>query len=238
MAARIRKDTRERLGLIVLKRPAATPTMLERYAVLAGAAGLETPRLSPGGIELPAAAREAAAGAMPGDRYVAIAPGSRWPSKRWPGFRALGGQLARDGWRVLLVGDAHDRAAAAPIAAALGERCVDATGRAPLMETAARIARCRAFIGNDSGLMHLAEAVGVPVVGLFGPTVREFGYYPSLPQSRTVERRLSCRPCSRNGSTPCVRGNGECLAAIPPDAVAGAIATLFDAGAPRRIILD
>jgi heptosyltransferase-2 len=101
-----------------------------------------------------------------------------------------------------------------------------------------KFTRCRAFVGNDSGLMHLAEAVGVPVVALFGPTVQAFGYYPSLAQSRTLERRIACRPCSRNGSTPCPRRTGECLAAISADTVANTIATLFDANAPRRVILD
>jgi heptosyltransferase-2 len=106
------------------------------------------------------------------------------------------------------------------------------------METAAHIARCRVFVGNDSGLMHLAEAVGVPVVALFGPTVEAFGYYPSLAKSRTIERRLACRPCSRNGSTPCPKGTGECLTAIKPETVVQSIGTLFDPAAPRQVILD
>ncbi|HET6348179.1 MAG TPA: glycosyltransferase family 9 protein, partial [Candidatus Krumholzibacteria bacterium] len=137
-----------------------------------------------------------------------------------------------------LVGDAADRAAAAPIAQRLGDRCLDITGKLPLMHTAAYLARARVFAGNDSGLMHLSEAVGTPVVGLFGPTVDAFGYYPALPLSRTVERRLACRPCSRNGSTPCPRGTGECLSAIAPATVANTIATLFDTTAPRRIQID
>jgi ADP-heptose:LPS heptosyltransferase len=106
------------------------------------------------------------------------------------------------------------------------------------MDAAAHIARCRLFVGNDSGLMHLAEAVGTPVVSLFGPTVDAFGYYPSLPLSRTIERRLACRPCSRNGSIPCPKGTGECLTAIPEDVVAHTVATMFDSTAPRRVVLD
>src|SRR5213075_725715 len=95
--------------------------------------------------------------------------------------------------RILLVGDSADRQFTVPIARALGERCLDISGAPSLLKTAAHIARSRLFVGNDSGLMHLAEAVGVPVVALFGPTVESFGYYPSLAQSRTVERRLACR---------------------------------------------
>jgi len=237
--ARIAKHTRARLDLIVWKKRSTLPTMLERYARLARAIGVDTPALFPGGITLPAAARSAAAAAMGEGPFVAVAPGSRWTAKRWPGFAALCEELSTvQHRRILLVGDARDAADARPIAAALGPRCIDLTGRASLMTTAAHIARCETFVGNDSGLMHLAEAFAVPVVGLFGPTVEEFGYYPALPASRTIERRLACRPCSRNGSRPCPRGTGECLSAIHPGTVAEAVATLSLAGAPRRVVLE
>lgn len=235
--ARFEKYTRERLGLIVWKKPADLPTMLERYAKLCAPVGVETPVLSPGGLRLPQAAADAASKAMGDSAFVAVAPGSRWPAKRWNGFARLCETLARD-HRILLVGDAADREFTAPIARALGDRCLDMAGTPSLMQTAAHIARCRLFVGNDSGLMHLAEAAGVPVVALFGPTVEAFGYFPSLPQSRVVERRLACRPCSRNGSIPCPKGTGECLTAISVESVASSVATLFDTSTPRRVILD
>jgi heptosyltransferase-2 len=234
---RIEKQTRERVSLIVWKKPADLPTMLERYAKLCAPVGIETPVLSPGGLRLPGAAADRASRAMGNDSFVAVAPGSRWPSKRWNGFAKLCETLARDD-RILLVGDAADREFTAPIAQALGDRCLDIAGTPSLMETAAHIARCRLFVGNDSGLMHLAEAAGVPVVALFGPTVEAFGYFPSLPQSRVIERRLACRPCSRNGATPCPKGTVECLTAITPDQVAQSVATLFDEATTRRVVLD
>ena len=235
--ARIDKDTNDRLGLILFKRDVTLPTMLQRYARLCQPIGLEVPSLLPGGFRVPDGAALTARQAMGDAEFLAIAPGSRWPAKRWHGFARLADALPRD-TRILLVGDAADRAHTTPIAAALGDRCLDLTGRATLTETAAHIARCRTFIGNDSGLMHLAEAVGVPVVAVFGPTVDAFGYFPSLPASRVVERRLACRPCSRNGATPCPKRTGECLTRIPVDAVAHAVATLGDASAPRRVVLD
>jgi len=235
--ARIQKHTRERLGLIVLKRRAVLPTMLERYARLCEPVGITVPRLLPGGLRPPAEAARAASRAMNGDSFIAVAPGSRWVTKRWNGFAQLCDMLAGES-KILLVGDAADREFTAPIAKALGGRALDIAGALPLMHAAAHVARCRAFVGNDSGLMHLAEAVGVPVVSLFGPTVEAFGYYPSLPRSRTIERAIACRPCSRNGSTPCPRRTGECLTVIPPATVAGAVLSLFDASAPRRIVLD
>ena len=235
--ARIEKHTRERLGLIVFKRATPLPTMLERYAQLCAPLGIDPPHLLPGGIRVPERNAHAAAQTMGDTPFVAVAPGSRWPAKRWDGFARTSDMLARDA-HVLLVGDAADRQFTEPIAKALGDRCLDLTGRVSLMDAAAHIARCRVFVGNDSGLMHLAEAAGVPVVALFGPTVEPFGYYPSLPMSRTVERRIACRPCSRNGSTPCPRGTRECLTAITPDVVAQVVAGVFDPSAPRRVLLD
>ncbi len=235
--ARIDKHTRERLGLIVFKRPASLPSMLERYASLLEPAGLPPATLSPGGLRLPDAVIEHAARAVAGDDAIAVAPGSRWPAKRWTGFTALCTELAARGHRVVLVGDAADRAATEPIARALGPAALDLAGRVPLLETAAHIARCRLFVGNDSGLMHLAEAVGVPVVALFGPTVEAFGYFPARPDSRTIERTLACRPCSRNGSTPCPRRTNECLEGIAPDDVLEVVSAALNGGGPRRVVL-
>jgi heptosyltransferase-2 len=74
-------------------------------------------------------------------------------------------------------------------------------------------------VTNDSGLLHLSEAVGTPVVALFGPTVREFGYFPRLGASAALEVPLECRPCSRNGKRPCHRGDLACLERIEVGAV-------------------
>lgn len=213
--ARFDKHYRERLGLIVLKRPAQMPTILEQYARLARDAGLGDAPAVPGGFTVPAGARERT-GVPPGHTAVAVAPGSRWETKRWSEDRFIElctALVDGHGCHIVLVGDEHDASIAATLSAALGEACTDATARAGgrVAETAAWIERCRVFVGNDSGLMHLAEAVGVPAVGLFGPTVRAFGYAPALESSHTVERNLACRPCSRNGSRPCPRRRQICL---------------------------
>lgn len=234
--ARIEKHTRERLGLIVFKRRTKLPTMLERYAALAPAAGLPPVTLRPGGITPPDTATAAARAAVVSGA-IAVAPGSRWPAKRWDGFGALCDALADTGHRIVLVGDEHDRAVTAPIAERLGDRAVDIAGRVPLLHTAAHIARCRLFVGNDSGLMHLAEAVGVPVVALFGPTVESFGYFPSLEASRVVQRELACRPCSRNGATPCPKGTGECLAAIPAGRVLETVHAALSGAPASHVVL-
>ncbi|HEU4929042.1 MAG TPA: glycosyltransferase family 9 protein, partial [Candidatus Krumholzibacteria bacterium] len=233
--ARFRKFYLDRTKLIVFKRDAVLPTMLEQYGYLAERAGFGAARLSPGGIRVPREAYERASLRVGAGPAVAVAPGSRWRAKRWTGFAALCEGLVAAGRRIVLVGDARDREFTAPIAAALGSNGVDAAGEPSLIQTAALIARCETFVGNDSGLMHLAEAVGIPVVSLFGPTVRAFGYAPSLPNSVVIERRLACRPCSRNGAAPCPKRNYECLERIRAEDVLAAV-TQPRTGEPVRVV--
>jgi ADP-heptose:LPS heptosyltransferase len=70
--------------------------------------------------------------------------------------------------------------------------------------------------------MHLAAAVGTPVVALFGPTTREWGFYPSGPCDTVLEQDLDCRPCSLHGTSRCQR-RGQCLEAVSPADVLKAI---------------
>lgn len=231
---RISKYHRERAALIWVKRAVSLPSMSERYSELGVRLGF--PPLPSdarvGGLDVPPSASRRAETWLPheGRETIVLAPGSRWPSKRWgrDKFLELARRIAhRDGRRIALLGDERDRSQTSYIAAALGEAGVDLAGRTTIMEAAAIMERSVAFIGNDSGLMHLAESMGLPAVALFGPTVEAFGYYPSLPESRAIERQIPCRPCSRNGSRACPRGTPECLTGIEVDVVDEALADLL-----------
>ncbi len=113
----------------------------------------------------------------PGGPVIALAPTANWSGKVWPAerFAALFRLLARDGRlagaRAAVFGGPGDqeRALAAPLLAEL-PGAIDLCGALSLPEAAACLARCAVFIGNDSGLMHLAAAAGTPTLGLFGPT--------------------------------------------------------------------
>ncbi|MHB0877095.1 MAG: glycosyltransferase family 9 protein, partial [Anaerolineae bacterium] len=110
--------------------------------------------------------------------FVALAPaggvnpGTSLVSKRWPParFADLAGRLARAGLRPLLLGGPGDRALAASVQDGAADAAVSLAGRLTLTGCGAVLRRCAVFVGNDSGLMHIAAAVGTPVVGLFGPT--------------------------------------------------------------------
>ena len=112
--------------------------------------------------------------------------------------------------------------------AASSDGSVNACGRLSIMETASALKRVSVLVTNDSAPLHIAEAVGTPVVALFGPTVRQFGYYPLLDESMVLEKDLECRPCSRNGARPCHIENRDCLDTIDTDEVLSAISQVLE----------
>ncbi len=122
---------------------------------------------------------------------VALAPIAHQPGKSWPADRW--GQLVErmkaeprfDGWRFMLVGGPGDHAPAAPALRAAGTRGIDCVGKGDILASAAAIDRADLFVGNDSGLMHVAAAAGLPTLGLFGPT-EWWLYGPWGPKTRTV----------------------------------------------------
>jgi heptosyltransferase-2 len=206
----------------------------ERYAALARELGVAVVD-EPEELALPAGAAEDAQRSLEGAGWtgrplVAFAPGARWPTKTWPEehYAALIGAIAGRGYQPLLVGGADDVDTNARVARLSGVAPLDLTGALSIIGSAAVLRRCKALVTNDSAPLHLAEAVGTPVVAFFGPTVREFGYFPRLPGSRVLEAVLSCRPCSRNGGRDCPYGTKECLSAIEPAAALEALVPLLE----------
>jgi ADP-heptose:LPS heptosyltransferase len=135
-----------------------------------------------------------AATLLPGGPWIGLGPSANWDLKVWPAarftalFQALtgpGGALPGARAAILAGPGAAERAMAAPVLAALGDRAVNLVGALTLPEAASVLARCALFVGNDSGLMHLAAAAGTPTLGLFGPS-HVAQYAPSGPRARAV----------------------------------------------------
>lgn len=112
----------------------------------------------------------------PGPRYVGLGPTANWSGKVWPPdrfaalFRAVRDRALPGARPVVFAGPGPvERAMAAPVLAALPD-AVDLAGQLSLPEASACLSRCTLFVGNDSGLMHLAAAAGAPTLGLFGPS--------------------------------------------------------------------
>ena len=102
---------------------------------------------------------------------IAHQPGKSWPAERWGALvERLRAEPRFDGWRFMLVGGPGDHAPAAPALKAAAERAIDCVGRGDILASAAAIDRATLFVGNDSGLMHVAAAARRPTLGLFGPT--------------------------------------------------------------------
>jgi heptosyltransferase-3 len=154
-----------------------------------------------------------AAGASPGlstaRPLVALGPTANWQPKVWPAerfaalFRALAAGPLPGAVPVVIAGPgAAERAMAAPLIALLPE-AIDLVGRLSLPEIAACLARASLFVGNDSGLMHLAAAAGAPTLGLFGPTPAD-EYAPAGRRSAVViamGRQMTDLPVERAFAT-------------------------------------
>jgi heptosyltransferase-2 len=206
--------------------PEALP-LAERYFDAAHALGVEP---DGGGTELfvnPDADAQvvewmAHAGVGQERPFVAFAPGSSQPTKRWPleHWITLVRRVAGTGADPILVGGPEDTALAAEVAARSTTRAVNAAGALSLQGTAALLKRAAALVSNQTAAMHMGAALGTPLVALIGPTVRAFGTYPYNPRRTIVlERSLPCRPCSADGGPACPLGHHLCLEEIRPDTV-------------------
>ena len=141
--------------------------------------------------------------------FVALAPGSIWGTKRWPGYPGLAGRI---GEPVVIVGGPEDRALGEAIAAAAPGRVQIAAGALSLRGSAALLERSRVLVTNDSAPLHLASAVGTRTVAIFGPTIPGFGFGPRGEADRIVELSgLPCRPCSSHGPEVCPLGHHRCM---------------------------
>jgi len=210
---------------------AALPRMVDRFCRLAdppdAAAAPETPppRLTadPHAVET-TLTRFDLAGGPPA---VALCVGAEFgPAKRWPGahFAALGQRLAAQGYATWVLGGPGDAAIGEAVAAA-APQIVNLAGRTTLAEAIDLIAEARAVVSNDSGLLHVAAALGRPVVGLYGATSPEFT--PPLSAAAVIlYEDLPCRPC---GQRVCPLGHFKCLNELAPQRVLAALRPLLGA---------
>jgi heptosyltransferase-2 len=228
------KDQMTKLSMIrgsVSASEVETVTLRERYLSLLGGLGAEESGAMPR-IITPHEAEKTAEGfvarwGLAGAPLVALAPGARWETKRWPerNFSEVARRLAEEGTGVVLVGDEPEKGLCSRISSETG--AVDACGILSIMETAALLRMADLLVTNDSAPLHIAEACGTPVVGIYGPTVRQFGYFPLLPESIALESDVDCRPCSRNGSRECRLESRQCLESISPDLVLESVSRIL-----------
>jgi len=201
---------------------------VDRYLLAAEALGAARPATPQFRFAIPHADREQVAevleraGVKAGSPWIAMNVSARWPTKRWPteSFAATADRLHREGaGPVVLIGGPEDRAEARAVRArAAAVR--DLTGLTPVGLLPALLQSAAVLVANDSGPMHVAAAVGTPVIALFGPTspVRTGPYGTG---HTVLTHAVPCRPCfsrvCRN------RVHLECLTGITPHQVLAAV---------------
>lgn len=159
---------------------------------------------------------------------VAFIPGAAHATKEWPAhhWEALIPLTIAAGMDIVILGGEKERALGERLASVGGPRVASAAGRMSLQGSAALLRQSRAAVAGDTGVMHLATAVGTPVVTLLGPTVGAFGFLPYRARATVLERPLPCRPCSKMGGPSCPLGHHQCLETITPPEVLEAIRKL------------
>ena len=187
-----------------------------------------TPRLFPSAADADAVERLLGASNASTDPLIALAPGSIWATKRWPGFPAVAAAL-RSQARIVIVGGASDRELAATIVEAAPD-AIDTTGRLSLLASAELIRRAALLVTNDSLPQHLASAMGTRTLTIYGPTIPGFGFGPLAPHSTTAGHvSLTCRPCHPHGPAICPLGHHLCMRDLAPDIVLARALTVLAA---------
>jgi lipopolysaccharide heptosyltransferase II len=196
--------------------------------------GLVTPRLMPDAAAM--AAADAVLAEFPhGHRLIGLHVSGGRESKQWhlARFAEVGRAMSEGGSTLVLTGSAADRGMVDQVKRALGDRrVVDAAGVLNLPATAALLARLDVLITGDTGPMHLAAAVGTPVVALFGPSdPRRYG--PLAAEQRVVRVQIHCSPCGQVRLPPerCRGHVPDCMDGITVEAVVEAARGLLAARA-------
>jgi heptosyltransferase II len=211
-----------RVGLLThrLKNPKEKPPMVAFYSALSGETGLEhdTPRLTLPPEQIDEVLRQHG---LARGGYVVMAPGAEYgPAKRWPHFGGLAVLLDRP---VILLGSAKEADLCEAIRGQAPARSRNLAGKTSLLEAFALIAGAGSVVSNDSGLMHVAAAFGVPQVALFGsssplhtPPLNANAKVVWLKQDPEYVPPLDCSPCFQR---ECPLGHFRCLNDVSPERV-------------------
>ena len=153
-------------------------------------------------------------------KIILIAPGSKWFTKRWPEeyFRILIQNLVkRDDLLIVITGGKEEK----EIELNLDSKVLDVRGEISLLELAELTKRAILVVSNDSAPIHITSAFpNTRIVGIFGPTVKEFGFFPWSKNSKVFEiKGLYCRPCAIHGGNSCPEKHFRCMKEITPNLI-------------------
>jgi len=160
-------------------------------------------------------------GVFAGRPAIAMAPGSIWNTKRWPEayYTQLAKLLYEDQYNLIFMGGKEERDLCARIVRNAGAEAQNLAGQTSILESAALAGQCDLMICNDSGALHIANAMKTDVFVFFGPTVQSIGYFPFRENDVVFELEMECRPCGSHGGDKCPLEHHKCMVEISPEMV-------------------
>ena len=218
------RATRRRKSL-----PSEYPHTIDLYNRALVRLGVPTPATRPL-LQSPDLSDEYASAVSFDGEKVLIAPGAAHPNKAWPveQFAAAAVALRKErGCRLIWAVASEGRGRQTAALSVLPEDTVHLVD-CPIDQLAAVIKECDLAIANDSGVGHVASAVGTPLISIFGPTHPVLGFAPRGLHDRIIQTEQFCRPCSRHGKTPCYRDQRYCFTEIKTEEVVRAANETID----------
>lgn len=164
---------------------------------------------------------------IPETKILGLCPGAEYgPAKRWPPahFAETARAKIDEGWEIWLFGSEKDASITAEIQEKTGGQCLDLSGKTSLIEVVDLMALVTVVVTNDSGLMHIAAAVGIPLIAVYGSS--DPGHTPPLSNRARIERLdLDCSPCFKR---ECPLGHTHCLNELKPELILDACSRLVN----------
>ena len=170
----------------------------------------------------------------PGNPLLVIAPGAQWENKRWPveGYAEAADTFCKQtGAYAILIGGPGDVDICRQVQNLMKTTSLNLAGKLSLMGSAALLGKANMVLTNDTGMLHMAQAMKTPVVAIYGPTTRELGFFPLPENSRVAEIEISCRPCTQKGLHSCPKKHFRCMNDLKPEMVSSLAAELFNESA-------
>lgn len=213
---RIKKNRFHKLSLVYLKKPVLKNySVVENYfnsiaeiGIKPDNKGLEiwTPQEKADGVYLKSINFKKTS--------IAIAPGANHFTKRWlpERFAELARKLKSElNVNIILLGGTQDKDLCRNINEMAGGNLEDCSDSTSILETTEQIDKCNLLITNDTGVMHIAASRQVPILAIFGSSVKELGFLPYKVPFKIIEKEMSCRPCSHIGRSSCPKKHFNCM---------------------------
>ncbi|MDO9255287.1 MAG: glycosyltransferase family 9 protein [Bacteroidales bacterium] len=153
---------------------------------------------------------------------LVIAPGAQWENKRWPeqGFATASDTFcSQTGAYPVLIGGPGDVEICKQVQTLMKTPSLNLAGKLSLMGSASILSRANMAFTNDTGMLHMAQAMKTSVIAVYGPTTRELGFFPLPENSRVAEIEISCRPCTQKGLHSCPKKHFRCMKDLKPEMV-------------------